>query len=138
MKVLINADYGGFSVSRKFVEKLRELDSPIGLWITLSGERYWEKDDDGVYQRTGEINDSSMDECYYLDTINCYDGREFTTEQIRSDPLVIQAFEELNVDGSSMGRLSRLKIVEIPDDIEWYIDDYDGWETVREKHRSWS
>ena len=27
---------------------------------------------------------------------------------------------------------------EIPDDVEWEIDDYDGIETIHEVHRSWS
>jgi hypothetical protein len=36
------------------------------------------------------------------------------------------------------GRFSNLKIVEIPDDVEWQIDDYDGMETIHEKHRMWS
>ena len=30
-----------------------------------------------------------------------------------------------------------LRIADVPDDIEWYIDDYDGIETVREVHRTW-
>ena len=29
------------------------------------------------------------------------------------------------------------KIIEIPDDIEWEIDNYDGIESIHEKHRSW-
>lgn len=33
---------------------------------------------------------------------------------------------------------SDLKIVEIPDDVEWQIQDYDGIEWVSEKHRIWS
>ena len=36
------------------------------------------------------------------------------------------------------GKFSYLKIVEIPDDVEWEIDDYDGIETIHEVHRSWS
>ena len=30
-----------------------------------------------------------------------------------------------------------LAVVEIPDGIEWAIQDYDGWEYVSEKHREW-
>jgi len=30
-----------------------------------------------------------------------------------------------------------LKVVEIPDDVEWRIHDYDGAEHVYEKHRTW-
>jgi len=37
----------------------------------------------------------------------------------------------------SWGRCAELKIVEIPNGIEYEIDNYDGVETVHEKHRSW-
>ena len=33
---------------------------------------------------------------------------------------------------------SRLKIVEIPDDVQWEIGEYDGMEWVAEKHRTWT
>jgi hypothetical protein len=32
---------------------------------------------------------------------------------------------------------AKLEVVEIPDGVEWEIDEYDGIETVDEKHRSW-
>ena len=36
------------------------------------------------------------------------------------------------------GVYSDLKVVEIPDDINWYIEEYDGLEHVAERHRTWS
>lgn len=38
---------------------------------------------------------------------------------------------------SASGSYSDLKIVEIPDDVEWEIHDYDGIEWIAEKHRTW-
>lgn len=35
------------------------------------------------------------------------------------------------------GRCSKLKIIEIPKHIDYYIDDYDGVETIHEQHNSW-
>jgi hypothetical protein len=35
------------------------------------------------------------------------------------------------------GRFSELKVVDIPDDVEWQIDEYDDLEWVAEKHRTW-
>jgi len=35
------------------------------------------------------------------------------------------------------GDHAQLYVVEVPDDVEWYIHDYDGIEHVAEKHRIW-
>ena len=35
-------------------------------------------------------------------------------------------------------RYSELAVVEIPDDVEWEINEYDGWESIHEKHRVWN
>jgi len=31
-----------------------------------------------------------------------------------------------------------LKVVSVPDDVDWYISDHDGIEHVAERHRTWS
>ena len=43
--------------------------------------------------------------------------------------------EELGERANSI--FSDLKIVEVPDDVEWTIKDYDGIEWVAEVHRTW-
>jgi len=53
----------------------------------------------------------------------------------RKDPDLIAAVEALGKDAS--GNLASLKIVEVPDDVEWVIQEYDGAEWVAEKHRIW-
>jgi hypothetical protein len=53
----------------------------------------------------------------------------------RNDPALVQVVEEL-VDAAN-GYLARLSIVEIPNDVEWEISEYDGYEHVVEKHRTW-
>jgi hypothetical protein len=37
----------------------------------------------------------------------------------------------------SWGAYSQLKVVEIPDGVEWEIAEYDGSEHIAEKHRTW-
>jgi hypothetical protein len=54
----------------------------------------------------------------------------------RSDPILIEVIEEIGTDVASYN-YSKIKIVEIPDDIDYEIHDYDGMETIHEKHRSW-
>lgn len=57
-------------------------------------------------------------------------------ENNRTDPSLITVVEMLGDEAN--GLFSRLKVVEIPDDVEWLINDYDGIETIHEKHRIWS
>lgn len=57
------------------------------------------------------------------------------TDIERYDPDLVAVVEELGE--KACGPCSRLKIVDIPDDIEWYIDEYDGREHVAEEHRRW-
>lgn len=54
----------------------------------------------------------------------------------REDPLLIQIIEDLGSEKSSSD-YAELRIVEIPDDVEWVVEEYDGWEWVAEKHRIW-
>lgn len=54
----------------------------------------------------------------------------------RNDYNLISVIEELG--HKSWGKFSELKIVEIPDDVEWEIAEYDGVEWVAEKHRKWN
>lgn len=54
----------------------------------------------------------------------------------REDPLLIQAIEELGEEAN--GRCAKLKIVEIPDDVEYEIEEYDGNEHIAEVHKTWS
>jgi len=54
----------------------------------------------------------------------------------RQHPVLIEAIEKVGEEKAS-GGLASIKIVEVPDGIEWELDDYDGIETVHEQHRSW-
>jgi len=53
----------------------------------------------------------------------------------RNDPLLVQVVEEL--DEYANGFAAELKIVDVPDDVKWYIHEYDGLEAVYEHHRIW-
>ena len=53
----------------------------------------------------------------------------------RDDRHLVATVELLGpgADGSS----ARLKIVEVPDDVVWVVEEYDGKEWVAERHRTW-
>ena len=54
----------------------------------------------------------------------------------RDCPVLVSMVEE---QGTAInGAFSDLKVVEIPDGIRWYIDEYDGMEHVAERHRTWN
>lgn len=54
----------------------------------------------------------------------------------RDDPYLIQVIKKLG-ETASGGGFAKLKIVEIPADVEWQIEEYDGVEWIAEKHRTW-
>jgi len=53
----------------------------------------------------------------------------------RDDAALVQTVRDLGKTAN--GDHSKLEIVEIPDDVEWEISEYDGSEHVSEKHRTW-
>jgi len=62
---------------------------------------------------------------------------DFTYYDIeRDDPYLVQIVREMGMDAN--GTYASLKIVEIPGDVEWQVDEHDGREWVAEKHRTWS
>jgi hypothetical protein len=54
----------------------------------------------------------------------------------RSNPLLVEVVQKLGAKAN--GLYTTLKIVEIPDDVEWRVDAINGKEVIREKHRIWS
>jgi hypothetical protein len=55
----------------------------------------------------------------------------------RSDPRLIEAIEAIGLVDAS-GDMASLRIVDIPDDVKYTIEDYDGVEHIAEHHRTWS
>ena len=53
----------------------------------------------------------------------------------RDDPNLVAVVEELGEEAN--GDYARLRVVEIPDNVEWTIEKYDGQEHVAEAHQVW-
>ena len=60
---------------------------------------------------------------------------EYAFDEDRANPALVACVEKLGKAASN--RLAELQVVEIPDDVEWEICDYDGAEWIAEKHRTW-
>jgi len=62
--------------------------------------------------------------------------RNFYSRSIARDDEHLIAVVEL-MGSAAWDTYAELKIVEIPDDINWYVEEYDGKEHVAELHRVW-
>ena len=113
MKVVINATHGGFGLSEKALLRYAEL---AGFKLVQGEKMFW----------------STL---YYKDEVK-KENVFYDNDIQRDDPILIQVVEELGDEASN--RFSKLKIVEIPDDVQWEIEEYDGREWVAEVHRTWS
>ena len=65
------------------------------------------------------------------------DSCEGNEERYRTHEVIIDIFEEFGSEKCS-GNYAKLKLIEIPDDVDYEITEYDGMEKVEECHRSWS
>ena len=54
----------------------------------------------------------------------------------RNDPILVEIVEQLGE--AANGDFAELKVVKIPDDVQWQIEEYDGVEWIAEKHRTWN
>lgn len=143
MKVVINKCFGGFGLSPKAIKRYLELKGKECFFYKqvkykhAGGIDRYEKvelPDNRILSFTTVTKDmgsvvEGTEELYADDTYFYYGDLE------RTDPLLVQVVEELGSDAN--GWAAALTIVDIPDDISWEIDDYDGIETIHESHRSW-
>lgn len=125
MKVVINDCFGGFSLSKKAVLWMREKGSIRAMNATVEGETYH----DGSGPMKAMCGFDGPHDIRLPD--EDYDDWEW-----RSDPVLIQCVETLK--GDAGGPCSELRVVTIPDDVEWAIEEYDGAESIHEVHRRWS
>ena len=154
-KIVINACYGGFSLSPLAVQQvaarkgrncyfyesadrktyrriaLDDID-PLRSWrVTMLDipdaiERGFFQDDNwtAMTQAQRVAYNALWDK-------HCLDNRNVG----RDDPDLVAVVEQLGELAN--GDHAELKVVKIPDDVEWEIDEYDGFEKVAEKHRAW-
>lgn len=82
------------------------------------------------------LSDAAVERYVELADLTITDTDEFYSRNIpRDDTALVQTVEELGALAN--GSFARLKIVEIPNDVNWYVEEYDGLEWVAERHRTW-
>ena len=125
MKVVINTCFGGFSISNVALEKILQRKG-IAYEKTPVKHKFFFKTQDNEfdYWKAGQVGDDDA----YLSSYNFHDDR--------TDVDLIAVIEEMGE--ASFGWAADLKIVEVPDDVKWHIDEYDGREYVAEDHRTWN
>ncbi len=130
-KVVINRCYGGFGLSKKAYDWLIQHGVPV--------RKYSDGDDDQVMvifdREMTPQGEDDLNDLYYkyrTEMDRYWDG---WTRQNRTHHLVVGVVEALGSEAN--GRHADLRVVEVPDDVEWHIDEYDGIENVAEDHRTW-
>jgi hypothetical protein len=117
VEVVINACHGGFSLSREAVLWMRKI-APCQHAEVLGGEKH----------PSGSVKEliPGWPESHY----------GHFEHDARTCPPMVAAVKALGAKAN--GTYSELKVVEVPDDVEWHIHEYDGAEHVAENHRTWS
>ena len=141
-KIAINRCHGGFGLSEMAIKRYAEMK---GLQVypepQMGGmyQTYWTcapdarpaalLQGDDWHTATSEQKAAS-NKAYEENTIS---DRDLD----RDDETLIAVIEALGSKLAS-GRFGAVEIVEIPDDVEWTIEEYDGLEWVAEQHRTWA
>ena len=112
MKVVINRCYGGFSLSDEAKElylnkKELKFTKEKGEYFSLCGYDYIIEGQEHWYDRDIE----------------------------RHDPILVEVVEELG--DKANGRCAELDVIEIPDGVDYEVQEYDGKEWIAERHRTW-
>ena len=141
-KVVINSCYGGFSLSHTGVMEYAKLKGiELYGWIGDSTKKIYSKygkeptldnpESALIHYCTKPVNNETEykklkgDKFYWSD-------RSID----RDDPALIQTIK--NLKKKANGHCANLRIIEIPDNVEWQIEEYDGFEHIAEKHKTWN
>lgn len=156
MKVVINACFGGFSLSPRAVKAYADrkgwpcffFDQPVKGQITRISDKE-------AFAKTGlwgprayrvatveELPPSqdnwralSLDERQASN--KAWNEISISDRDIeRNDPDLVAVVETLGKLAN--GRCAELRVVEIPDGVEYEIEEYDGNEHIAERHRTWN
>lgn len=138
-KVVINVCFGGFGLSTAAYERLIELGVPCRAYIeqvrnpkTKLYEPEPRNEGRVIFDRRLSGPSRASESMEVLTGTHYWDG---WFDRHRDDQKLVQVVEELG--GEASGFCAKLKVVEVPDGVEWEIHEHDGAEHVSEFHRTW-
>ena len=125
MKIAINKCYGGFSLSDKAIEMIMKRKGLKCYRYKQTKFNY----SDGVDEYT-RIDDNEPSSFVSYSTTDLgktignipYENYWYYRNLERTDKDLVSVIEELGNEAS--GRYGSVKVIEIPDDVDWEIDDY--------------
>jgi hypothetical protein len=135
MEIVINKCYGGFGLSNLAIQEYLKRKRK---------KAYFYKEDKNKFIKLKNLNEETW--TVYVFTKNL--GESFSEwpkndssyiydrEIKRDDPDLVKVVKQLG--DKANGRYAELRVIKIPDGVLWEISDYDGMESVGEKHNSWS
>lgn len=153
MKVVINKCYGGFGLSPLACKEFAKLkgkkcyffnfdfnqkkyvpltmkEAKINLFFNVFTVK-----NPNDYKCEKEWNEMTLEEKQKQNKLfDEFSMREHDID--RADVDLIKVVEKLGKKANSS--FANLEIIDIPDDIEYNIEEYDGQEWISEKHRTWS
>ncbi|MBC1474941.1 hypothetical protein HB852_09955 [Listeria grandensis] len=140
MKLVVNRCYGGYVLSSKAVLRVLDLKRKTVFAYVQTNADDLEREAENFKRIDKTFEEGAWDFISYFDRPLdlCMNGdisydelrhiESIDTDFDRDDPELLQVVEELGIEASTV--ISKLEIIEIPDNHEYYIDDYDGVERV--------
>ena len=138
MKVVINADFGGFGLSVEAQKEINKIGCLHSKWIDEND--YFGKHEDIDIKIYGSVKTARQRHVEFCEMVRengkiLIDDHRHNYES-RECPVLIQVIERM--EERANGKHATLEIVEIPNGVDYTIEEYDGSEWVAEKHRTWS
>lgn len=140
-EIVINACYGGFSLSPKAEMLLANLQGKEIYFYEQTKHEF----NGGVDEYIRVDNPDSSHTLYFTLTKNLgnivqklpegHDVWFDSTNVPRDDKNLLKIVKKLGKEAN--GYCASLKIVKIPDSTKWVIEEYDGNEWIAEKHNTW-
>ena len=147
MKVVINRCHGGFGLSHEAVMRYFEIKG-ITVYPEQSQDSwkfwtYWTvKPEDRMESKYGDaFYAMPLEERRAYNALQ--DAQTISPREIerhdglfeRHDPALVQVVEEMG--DKADGDYADLDVVNIPDDVDYVVEEYDGMEHIAEAHRTW-